>query len=83
MSNANTIIDVNVLNFSIKRELGKERNIYEVTVNKKTSQTKSLSNTENKELRKYLSRKHKHNEAAVVLSWCKSNCSFALLNFAV
>ena len=83
MSNANIILDVNVLNFSIKRQLGKERNIYEVTVNKKTSQTKSLSNTENKKLRKYLSRKHKHNEAAVVLGWCKSNCSFALLNFAV
>ena len=61
MSNTNTIIDVNVLNFSIKRQLGKERNIYEVTVHKKTSQTKSLSNIENKKLRKYLSRKHKQN----------------------
>ena len=47
-SNTNTIIDVNVLNFSIKRQLGKERNIHEVTVHKKTSQTKSLSNIENK-----------------------------------
>lgn len=60
-SNTNTIIYVNVLNFSIKRQIGTEVNISQVTVHKKTSQTKSLSNIENKEMRKYIPRKHKQN----------------------